>query len=118
MFAIIKTGGKQYKVKKEDEIKIEKINLIREKSSNKTRGKKGDKIEFDKVLLLADEQAEKVDIGQPYLKEAKVEAKILEQGQDEKVTVVKYKPKSRYRRKVGHRQPYTNVKIIHITHNT
>lgn len=100
---IIKTGGKQYKVKKGDEIKIEKI-----------KGEKGDKIEFDKVLLLADEKAKRVDIGQPYLEGVKVEAKILEQGWAKKVTVIKYKPKSRYRRKVGHRQPYTKVQITRI----
>jgi large subunit ribosomal protein L21 len=103
MFAIIKTGGKQYKIKKGDEIRVEKI-----------KGEKGDKIEFDKVLLLADEKARKVDIGRPYLKEKKVEAKILEQGRSKKVTVIKYKPKSRYRRKVGYKQPYTKVKIVKI----
>jgi large subunit ribosomal protein L21 len=103
MFAVIKTGGKQYKVKKGDEIKIEKI-----------KGEKGDKVEFDKVLLLADEKAKDFSIGQPYLEGVKVEGKILEQGRAKKVMIVKYKPKSRYRRKVGHRQPYTKVKINEI----
>ena len=117
MIAIIKTGGKQFKVKKGDEIKVEKINPVREKSSDKAKGakgEKGDKIEFDKVLLLADEKTKEIRIGQPYLEGVKVEAEILEQGREKKVMVIKYKPKSRYRRRAGHRQLYTKVKIIKI----
>ncbi|MFN3301527.1 MAG: 50S ribosomal protein L21 [Patescibacteria group bacterium] len=103
MLAVIKTGGKQYLVKEGDIIKIEKI-----------EGKVGKKISFDEVLLLADEKGEKVEIGQPIIKKVKVKAEILEQGKDKKILVVKYKPKTRYRRKKGHRQPYTKVKILEI----
>lgn len=111
--AIIKTGGKQYKVSKDQVLKIEKI-----------KGKEGDKTVFDQVLLVSDDPASakatagkkdpKVEIGQPFLKDKKVEAEILEQGRARKVEIVKYKRKTRYRRKVGHRQPFTRIKIVKI----
>ncbi|OGF20780.1 50S ribosomal protein L21 [Candidatus Falkowbacteria bacterium RIFOXYB2_FULL_38_15] len=103
MFAIIKTGGKQYKVKQGETLKIEKI-----------VGNVGDKVDFDKVLLLADEEGKDVKIGKPMLLGAKVSAEILEQGRDKKVNVIKYKPKVRYRRKAGHRQMFTKVKVVGI----
>jgi large subunit ribosomal protein L21 len=108
-FAVIKTGGKQYKVSKDEVISIEKI--------SKPRGaekdfKKGDKISFDKVLLLADK--EDVTIGTPHIEGAKVEAEITEIGRARKVLVVKYKQKSRYLRRHGHRQPFFKVKILAI----
>ena len=99
-FAVIKTGGKQYKVTSGQELKIEKI-----------KGKDGDKISFDKVLLIADAKGEKVDLGQPYLEGKKIEAEVLEQARAPKVTTIKYKRKTRYRRKIGHKQAYTKVKI-------
>jgi large subunit ribosomal protein L21 len=98
--AIIKTGGKQYKVNTGDKLKIEKI-----------EGKEGDKVKFDEVLLVADEKGKDVKIGTPKVKDAKVEAKILKQARAKKVTVIKYKAKIRYRRKLGHRQHYTEVEI-------
>ncbi len=101
MLAVIKTGGKQYIVKKGDEIKVEKI-----------KEKKGDKIEFTDVLLV--EKNKKVELGTPTIKEAKVTGKILEQGKEDKVVIFKYKPKKRYRKKTGHRQQYTKVEIIEI----
>jgi len=100
MFAVIKTGGKQYKVKEGQILKIEKI-----------AGKVGDTIEFDQVFLVADEDGKNVKIGKPNVAGAKVAAEILEQSQARKVTIIKYKPKVRYRRKAGHRQMYTKVKI-------
>jgi large subunit ribosomal protein L21 len=103
MFAVIKTGGKQYKIKEGDILKIEKI-----------AGNPGEKVIFDKVLLVSDEEGKDVMIGKPYLENAKVEAEILEQGKDKKVTIIKYKPKVRYRRKKGHRQMYTKVKVLNI----
>lgn len=107
MLAIIKTGGKQYFVQKGDEIKIEKI-----------EGEKGDEIEFDRVLLLAEKKNKnkepQVKIGQPLVKGAQVKAEILEQGRHPKQIVFKYKPKKRYKKKRGHRQPYTKVKILEI----
>ncbi len=99
-FAVIKTGGKQYKVSKDSILSIEKI---------KGEYKKGDKLTFDKVLLVDD--GKDTTIGTPYIKGAKVDAEILEIGRARKVLVVKYKQKSRYLRRNGHRQPFFKVKI-------
>lgn len=96
--AIIKTGGKQYLVKKGDKIKVEKL-----------PGKEDSVVKFD-TLLITDEKGSNVEIGKPLLK-SKVEAKILKQDRDKKILVVKYKSKTRYRRRVGHRQPYSLVQI-------
>jgi len=96
--AIIKTGGKQYKVAPGQKLKIEKI-----------KGEKGDKIIFDEVLLVSADG--KTQIGQPRVKSAKVNAEILEQDRADKVTIFKYKSKKRYHVKRGHRQPYTLVEI-------
>jgi large subunit ribosomal protein L21 len=100
--AVIKTGGKQYKVKKGDTIKIEKLNK-----------KEGARVTFD-TLLIADSDGKKVEIGKPKLKK-KVEGKILKQGRDKKVTVIKYKSKIRYLRNKGHRQLHSKVEITKIT---
>lgn len=99
--AVIKTGGKQYKVREGQTIKIEKI-----------EGKKDAKIKFD-TLLTATTDGKEVNIGKPDLGK-KVEAKIIEQDKDKKVTVVKYKNKTRYTRTRGHRQPFTKVEIVGI----
>ncbi len=96
--AVIKTGGKQYLVKEGDKIKIEKL-----------PGKDGSVVKFD-TLMKADDKAEKIEVGKPLLKTL-VEGKILKQDRSKKVLVVKYKSKTRYRRRVGHRQPYTLVQI-------
>lgn len=101
MLAIIKTGGKQYIVKPGDKLKIEKLDK-----------KEGADISFSDVLLV--EKNKKVEIGKPKVKEAKVEAKVLKHGKAEKVIVFKYKPKTRYARKIGHRQPYTEIEITGI----
>ena len=98
--AVIKTGGKQYKVAAGDKIQVEKI-----------EGKEGKKIDFKEVLLVADEKGEAVKIGDPLVKGAKVAGVIDKQYQDKKITVIKYKSKIRYRRKKGHRQQKTLVKI-------
>lgn len=103
MLAVIKTGGKQYLVKEGDIVKIEKI-----------EEKPGKTFDSNDVLLLTDEKGEKVEIGTPILKKIKVRAKILEQGKNKKILVIKYKPKTRYRRKRGHRQLYTKIKILKI----
>lgn len=96
--AVIKTGGKQYLVKKGDKLKIEKLN-----------GKEGDIVKFD-TLLITDEKGDNVEIGKPVVK-SKVEAKILKHAKDKKILVVKYKSKTRYLRRVGHRQHFTQVEI-------
>jgi large subunit ribosomal protein L21 len=99
MLAIIKTGGKQYIVSPGDEIKIEKI-----------KGKKeGDKVTFDQVLLIHKQRS--IKIGTPFVKGAKVTANIIEEGRNKKITVFKYKPKTRYKVKKGHRQPFMKIKI-------
>lgn len=100
--AIIKTGGKQYKVKKGQNIKVEKLSA-----------KDGAKIKFD-TLLTASTDGKEVNIGKPSLGD-KVEGKILEQGKAKKVTVVKYKSKIRYKRTLGHRQLFTEVEITGIS---
>jgi large subunit ribosomal protein L21 len=102
-FAVIQTGGKQYKVSKGSLVSIEKI--IGEYQ-------KGDKLVFDKVLLVDD--GKDTTIGTPYITGAKVDAEIVEIGRARKILVVKYKQKSRYLRRNGHRQPFFKVKITEI----
>ncbi len=103
MYAVIKTGGKQYRVEKGDVINVEKIALSR--ANQKT-------VKFDEVLMLND--GKKNHIGTPTLKDAQVEAKILNTGKLEKVVVYKYKSKKDYRRKQGHRQPYMELEITKV----
>jgi len=96
-FAIIKTGGKQYKVAEKDKLKIEKLTI-----------EEGQPVEFDQVLLVA--EGDQVELGAPVLNK-KVTAKVLAQGKGKKVRVEKYKPKVRYHKVYGHRQPFTEVQI-------
>ena len=106
-FAIIQTGGKQYKVSKGSVLSIEKI-----KGKDNIQHTKGDKLSFDKVLLVDD--GKDTTIGTPYIDGAKVNAEIVEIGRARKILVMKYKQKSRYLRRNGHRQPFFKVKIIDI----
>lgn len=98
MYAIMESGGKQYKASPGQTIEVEKLSQ-----------EEGSVIEFDRVLLVAD--GDKVTVGRPVVSGAKVIATILGQGKGEKVIVFKYKPKVRYRRKRGHRQPYSKLVI-------
>lgn len=98
MYAVIETGGKQYRVQEGDVVTVEKLNV-----------EAGQKIEFDKVLVLAGEGDLKV--GTPYVEGAKVTGEVVENGKGKKVIIFKYKAKKDYRKKQGHRQPYTMVKI-------
>jgi large subunit ribosomal protein L21 len=100
-FAIIETGGKQYRVVVGDTIKIEKLN---------GEIKEGDAVVFDKVLLI-DNGTDSTDIGTPYINGAKVSGTLVEIGRNAKIIVIKYKQKSRYFKRNGHRQPYFKVKI-------
>jgi large subunit ribosomal protein L21 len=102
-FAVIKTGGKQYKVSKGDSIKIEKLS---------DTAKVGDKVAFEEVLLV--DNGTDTTIGTPFIKGAKVEAVVDEIGKLPTVTVIHYKQKSRYFKKNGHRQPYFKVTISSI----
>lgn len=99
-FAVILTGGKQYQVSTGDTLKIEKIT---------GNFKEGDKVVFDKVLLV--DNGKDTTIGTPYISGAKVEAILEEIGKNKKIEVMKYKAKSRYLKRRGHRQPYFKVKI-------
>lgn len=99
-FAVIQTGGKQYLVFVGDEVKIEKF---------AEESKVGDKVTFDKVLLK--DSGEETKIGTPFLSGAKVEAEVIEIGKLPKVEVVKYKAKTRYFKKIGHKQPFVKIKI-------
>ncbi len=101
MLAIIKTGGKQYIVTPGTKIKIEKI-----------EEKEGKEVTFKEVLLV--EKNRKIEIGTPLLKGAKVVGKVLSQGKGKKIVILKYKPKTRYKVKKGHRQLFTEVEIISI----
>ena len=96
--AVIKTGGKQYKVKEGQTLKIEKLNL-----------EPGATINFE-TFLIAEENGNNVEIGMPSLGE-KVEGKVVEHGRGKKVTAVKYKNKVRYKRTLGHRQEFTKIEI-------
>ena len=96
-FAVIKTGGKQYLVTEGKKVKIEKLN-----------SKEGDRVEFDQVLVAF--EGGKVELGMPGLTK-KVIGKVLVQGKGNKVRVEKYKPKVRYHKVYGHRQPFTEVEI-------
>ncbi len=100
-FAIIETGGKQYKVRKGSKIKIEKL-----------EGEKGVAVSFDKVLLTADKDS--VSVGTPLVKGAEVAGKIVSQGRGEKKIIFKYSSKARTRRKKGHRQHFTEVEIVNV----
>jgi large subunit ribosomal protein L21 len=102
-FAVIFTGGKQYKVSEGGLVSIEKM---------KGEYKKGDTISFDKVLLA--QAGNDTTIGTPYIDGAKVDAEIVEIGRARKVLVMKYKQKSRYLKRNGHRQPFFKVKILSI----
>ncbi|HEY4503979.1 MAG TPA: 50S ribosomal protein L21 [Candidatus Paceibacterota bacterium] len=99
-FAVIQTGGKQYKVSAGNEIKIEKL---------PGDHKEGDKVVFDKVLLV--DNGSDTTIGTPFIDKAKVTGTITKIGTLPKVTVIKYKQKSRYFKKNGHKQPYFKIKI-------
>lgn len=99
--AVIKTGGKQYKVKKGDTVKIEKVGA-----------KEGAKIKFD-TLMIASADGKTLNLGKPSLGQ-KVEGKVVEKGRDKKISVIKYKRKTRYRRNLGHRQYFDKVEITSI----
>lgn len=100
MYAIIETGGKQYKVQKDDVIFVEKLAL-----------EEGSNVDF-KVVALSN--GENLILGNPYVTSAKVTAKVLKNGKGKKITVFTYKPKKGEKRKLGHRQPYTKVLIEEI----
>jgi large subunit ribosomal protein L21 len=98
MYAVVSTGGKQYRVQKGETLRVEKI-----------PGEVGSKVILDKVLMVAD--GENIRVGQPLIEKAAVQASIVEQDKAKKILVFKYKRRKRYRRKKGHRQPFTAIRI-------
>jgi large subunit ribosomal protein L21 len=98
MYAVIETGGKQYRVQNGDVLKVEKLGA-----------EAGEKVAFDKVLVVGDDEG--IRVGKPYLEGETVEAEVVENGKGQKVVIFKYKNKKDYRKKQGHRQPYTLVEI-------
>ena len=112
MFAVIKTGGKQYLVSPGDKIKVEKL----EDKPVQGGSASGGEVVFDQVLLL--EKGKSLKIGAPLVEGAKVKGRILEQGRAKKVIAFKYKPKKRYQRKKNHRQHFTEVEIKEISLST
>lgn len=102
MYAVIKTGGKQYRVSEGETLHVEKLN-----------GAAGDAVTFDEVLLVGG--GDTVKIGKPTVKGASVKAEIVGQQLDKKIIIFKFRRRKNYRRKQGHRQPYTAVKITGIT---
>ena len=101
MYAVIETGGKQYRVQQGDVVYVEKLDV-----------EEGTNVSFDKVLIMSKEG--NLVAGKPYVDGAKVEAVVLEQGKAKKIIVFKYKAKKNIRKKQGHRQPYTKVRIENI----
>ncbi len=102
MYAVFKTGGKQYRAAKGDKLKIEKLDAA-----------EGDKVSFEEVLLVG--EGESVKVGTPVVAGGKVEAKVLAQAKDKKVDVIKFRRRQNYRRTHGHRQEFSLVEITGIT---
>ena len=105
MYAVVSSGGKQYKVQKGEILRVEKIS-----------GDIGAPVLFDKVLMFSD--GENVNIGRPVLENISIKGHIVEQDKAKKIIVFKYKRRKRYRRKQGHRQQYTAIKIDSIAQNS
>ena len=101
MYAVIATGGKQYRVREGAVLRVEKLDAA-----------EGASVEFDQVLLVGD--GDKVSIGKPFLEGGKVQAVVMEQGKARKVEIVKFRRRQNYRRTKGHRQHFTQVKITGI----
>ncbi len=102
MYALIESGGKQYKVSEGTVLKVEKLEAAA-----------GDRLSIDKVLMVNDENGN-VKVGNPLVSNARVEVEVMEQGRDKKVVVFKYKRRKNYRKKQGHRQPFTRIKVLKI----
>ncbi len=101
MYAVVKTGGKQYRVAQGDKLKVEKL-----------EGIAGDKIVFDQVLMVAD--GDKLNIGTPLLKGSTVSATIKSQGRHDKIEIVKFRRRKHFQKRTGHRQYYTELEITGI----
>ncbi|MEX0689900.1 MAG: 50S ribosomal protein L21 [Candidatus Paceibacterota bacterium] len=100
-FAVIETGGKQYKVREGERVRIEKLDV-----------KEEDKVKLDRVLLKSTD--EKVEVGTPLVEGSEVEAKVVKNGRFDKKIVFKYHAKTRYKKKKGHKQPFTEIEVLKI----
>lgn len=103
-YAVIKTGGKQYKVAEGDKLLVEKLDR-----------EIGEEFDFNEVLMVGNSSAENAQIGQPLVNGAKVHARVLNHGKADKKIVFKFTHKTRYKKKKGHRQPYTQIEILKIS---
>lgn len=103
-YAIIQIGGKQYIIKQGDVISVEKLGA-----------NDGEEFEIKEVLAIFEEKGENAQIGAPFVSGGSVKAKVIASGKGKKVTVVKFKPKVRYKRKRGHRQPFTKIQVISLS---
>jgi large subunit ribosomal protein L21 len=101
MYAIVKTGGKQFRAEKDETLIVEKL-----------EGEPGTKVELDEVLLVCD--GDSVKVGSPFVKGAKVRAEIVRQGKAKKIVGFNYKPKKNERKRWGHRQPQTHLKVTEV----
>lgn len=101
MYAIVKTGGKQYKAEPNETIRVEKL-----------EGQPGDTVELNEVLMICDDKDLK--LGSPFVKGAKVTVQIVQQIKDKKIRAFNYKPKKNERKRWGHRQPYTFLKVLEV----
>lgn len=104
MFAVVHIGGKQYKVREKDELQVEKMDV-----------EEGKNVKIKEVLLVAEEDGKTVKIGTPFVAGAHVECQVVEHGKGEKIRVFKMKAKKRYSRTQGHRQLYTELKVLKIS---
>jgi large subunit ribosomal protein L21 len=102
MFAVIATGGKQYRVTEGDVIRVEKLD-----------GAEGDSVEFDQILMIG--EGDDVKIGSPLIEGGKVTGTVKGQGRGEKITIIKFRRRKHHRKQMGHRQPYTEVQITGIS---
>ncbi len=102
MYAVFRTGGKQYRARQGERVRVERLEAA-----------VGDAIAFDEVLLVG--EGAKVNVGAPLLKGGKVEAKVVSQGREDNITIIKFRRRKHYRRTQGHRQPFTEVEITGIS---
>lgn len=101
MYAVIRSGGKQYRVIKDQVLRLEKIEVS-----------EGETVDFDQVLMVG--EGDKVEIGAPFLESAKVQAEVVKHGRGEKVNIIKFKRRKHHMKRQGHRQHFTEVKITEI----
>ncbi|HEX5045544.1 MAG TPA: 50S ribosomal protein L21 [Gammaproteobacteria bacterium] len=102
MYAVFRTGGKQYRARQGDRIRVEKLEAA-----------VGDAVQFDQVLMVG--EGADVKVGKPLLDGSKVEAKVTAQGRDDKIRIIKFRRRKHYKREAGHRQPFTEVEITSIS---